>query len=181
MAKFHLGKTLAFVLRHKPESVGVVLDENGWADIDAVVAGISKIHPINKDMLLEAVRLDDKGRYAISEGGKRIRARQGHSIKVNSEMELRQPPMLLYHGTAKKFADSILERGLLSMSRLFVHLSWDEETALSVGKRHGEPIVFTVDAGRMARDGYEFYLSENGVWNTATVPKEYLHLSDGSP
>ena len=176
MAKFNLGKTLAYVLRHNPESLNLTLDEHGWADIDALAEGISKIHPTTKDMILECVRLDGKGRYAVSDDGNKIRARQGHSFSVDAELEKREPPEILYHGTAEKFVCSILQDGLLSMSRLFVHLSWDKQTALSVGSRHGKPRVFAVRASDMAKDGYVFYLSENNVWNTKFVPKEYLRL-----
>ena len=30
-------KFLSFVLRHKPEAIGIVLDREGWADIDKLI------------------------------------------------------------------------------------------------------------------------------------------------
>ena len=60
------------------------------------------------------------------------------------------------------------------MSRLYVHLSKDVETANKVGKRHGKPIILKVHSEQMCRKGIKFYLSENGVWLTKKVDVEYL-------
>lgn len=84
------------------------------------------------------------------------------------------PPKYLYHGTGKKFRESIDEQGLISQSRLHIHLSADIETAIKVGSRHGKPIVYHVWSGRMQKDGYEFYKSVNGVWLTKEVPAKYI-------
>ncbi len=62
------------------------------------------------------------------------------------------------------------------MSRLYVHLSLDEETAEQVGRRHGKPVLLRVDAGRMNADGYVFYYSVNGVWLTEKVPVGYFSV-----
>ena len=125
------------------------------------------------DLLCEIVRTDEKMRYSFSEDKKRIRANQGHSIHVDVELTRCRPPML-YHGTAEKYVDSIEEIGLIPKTRLYVHLSGDYDTAVKVGTRHGAPVVYLVDAPGMYLDGYEFYLSVNGVWLTKSVPKKYL-------
>ena len=90
------------------------------------------------------------------------------------ELERSDPPSVLYHGTGEKFVASIDETGLLPKSRLYVHLSSDYSTAVSVGSRHGRPVVYTVDTERMVKDGFVFFLSKNGVWLTKRVPVEYL-------
>ena len=86
----------------------------------------------------------------------------------------KRQPEPLYHGTARRFSASIEAQGLLPRSRLYVHLSPDQETAEKVGRRHGEPVIYLVDAGQMHRDGCLFYLSANGVWLTKVVPATYL-------
>ena len=164
-----ISKYISLILRHKPEVIGIRLDAHGWADVNALLAGISKKYPINRDILEEIVRSDEKQRYSFSEDGTRIRANQGHSIQVDVELALTEPPETLYHGTAQRFA-----QGLLPQSRLYVHLSPDFETAEKVGQRHGKPVIYLVDAGQMHRDGYLFYLSANGVWLTKVVPAPYL-------
>ena len=126
------------------------------------------------EMLEEIVRTDDKQRYSFSEDKTLIRANQGHSFPVDVELERITPPDVLYHGTAERFVESIDSTGLIPMSRLYVHLSGDMETAVNVGKRHGEPFVYKIDAARMHAYGYEFYRSVNGVYLTKSVPKEYL-------
>ena len=169
-----ISKYISLILRHKPEVIGIQLDAHGWADVNALLAGISKKYPINRDMLDEIVGRDEKQRYSFSEDGTKIRANQGHSVQVDVELTLTEPPETLYHGTARRFAASIEAQGLLPRSRLYVHLSPDLETAEKVGRRHGEPVIYLVDAGRMHRDGYRFYLSANGVWLTKVVPAAYL-------
>ena len=126
-------------------------------------------------LLKEIVATDEKQRYSFSTDRTLIRANQGHSIPVDVELEKKEPPEVLFHGTGEKSVSSIKEKGLLPMERLYVHLSKDTETAVKVGKRHGKPVVFHVDAGQMYKDGYEFYQSVNGVWLTREVPPKYLN------
>ena len=168
-------KFISLILRHKPEVAGVTLDEHGWARVDDLIAGVSRTHPLDRATLEEIVRTDPKGRYSFNDDGTLIRANQGHSVNVDVELERRNPPETLWHGTAERFATSIGEKGLLPMPRLYVHLSGTPELARTVGSRHGRPLVYRVAAGEMARDGYEFFLSANGVWLTKEVPARYLH------
>lgn len=167
-------KFLSLILRHKPETIGIKLDEHGWADVSELISGISKTRPFDMKMLEEIVRTDSKQRYSFNKDKTLIRANQGHSISVDVELEKKTPPEFLYHGTGEKFVSSIDKEGLLSKSRLYVHLSKDTETAVKMGSRHGKPVVYRVTAGKMADEGFEFFLSVNGVWLTKAVPAEYL-------
>ncbi|MCR4891627.1 MAG: RNA 2'-phosphotransferase, partial [Lachnospiraceae bacterium] len=108
-----------------------------------------------------------------------IRANQGHSLAVDVELERVEPPDILYHGTGEKYGSSIERMGLISKSRLYVHLSGDEETARKVGMRHGKPLIYRVKSGEMQKDGFEFFRSVNGVWLTKTVPVGYLERIGG--
>ena len=164
------GKLIALILRHNPSVIGITLDEHGWADADELISKLG----ITRSFLEEIVRLDNKQRYAFNENGTKIRANQGHSVNVDVELERAVPPSVLYHGTGEKFVASIDETGLLPKSRLYVHLSSDYNTAVSVGSRHGRPVVYTVDTEQMIKDGIAFFLSRNGVWLTKRVPVEYL-------
>lgn len=169
-----ISKYISLILRHKPEVIGIQLDAHGWADVNALLAGIGKKYPINRDILEEIVRSDSKQRYSFNEDQTLIRANQGHSIQVDVELPVTEPPELLFHGTAQRFSASIETQGLRPRSRLYVHLSPDKETAEKVGRRHGEPVIYLVNARQMHRDGYLFYLSANGVWLTKVVPAPYL-------
>ncbi len=166
---------ISLVLRHKPDAAGIQLDEHGWANVDELIEGISSTgRTIDMNILEEIVRTDNKQRYSFNEDRTLIRANQGHSIPVDVELEEKQPPQYLYHGTADRFLDSIIVEGLKSMSRLYVHLSKDEETAVKVGKRHGKPVVLRIKAEEMWKKGIKFYLSQNGVWLTKYVDKKYI-------
>ena len=166
---------IALVLRHKPEAAGITLDEHGWADVEALISGSCKNGvPLDREMLDEIVRTDNKQRYSFNEDGTLIRANQGHSIPVDVELEEKTPPDVLYHGTGEKYVPSIEKQGLIPKSRLYVHLSSDVDTAKKVGSRHGKPVIYRVDCRKMSEDGYRFFLSVNGVWLTKEVPARYL-------
>ena len=169
-------KFISLILRHKPETISISLDEHGWADVQELINGMnaSDSDHLDIDLLEEIVRTDEKQRYSFNEDHTLIRANQGHSIPVDVELEERIPPALLYHGTGEKYVSSIDEQGLIPKSRLYVHLSADIPTAKKVGSRHGKPVIYTVDCAKMAEDGFKFYLSANHVWLTKVVPKEYL-------
>lgn len=174
-----ISKKLSFLLRHCTDPLLVSLD-GGWADVDAVIRVLRTKWPsFGRRELEQIVAEDEKGRYSFDPAGKRIRANQGHSIPgVRVEMERIAPPEVLYHGTARRFVSQILTQGLRPMSRQYVHLSPDIPTALKVGRRHGNPVVLEVDAGRFAADGHTLLRSANGVWQAETVPPEYLRLLD---
>ena len=167
-------KYISLILRHKPETIGITLDEHGWANVDELINGIAKTHEMNMDILEEIVRTDEKQRYSFNDDKTKIRANQGHSIQVDVELEEKAPPEILWHGTGEKFTSFIDAQGLIPKSRLYVHLSKDKETAEKVGSRHGKPVLYIVKAMEMYRDGYKFYLSKNGVWLTKEVPVKYL-------
>ena len=170
-----ISKFLSYVLRHHPESIGLELDSAGWTDVDELIAGAERAgRHFTRTDLAEVVATSPKQRFALSRDRTRIRAVQGHSVAVELGVPPAEPPEVLYHGTAEKTVQSILTDGLLPMTRQQVHLSADEVTAESVGRRHGRPVVLQVAAGRMFRDGYQFYQADNGVWLTDSVRVAYL-------
>lgn len=169
-----LSRYMSLILRHKPEVIGITLDEHGWADVNELISRISKNNTFNMEILEEIVRTDNKQRYSFNEDKTKIRANQGHSILVDVELQEKEPPEILYHGTGEKYVRSIEKEGLIPKSRLYVHLSVDVDTAINVGKRHGIPVVYKIRSREMRCDGYRFYLSKNGVWLTKEVPVKYL-------
>lgn len=172
-----LSKFLSLILRHKPETIGLRPDEQGWVEVNALLIALNERGmSVDLALLQRVVDINDKRRFAFSDDGLRIRASQGHSIAVDLALPAVVPPAVLYHGTAVRFLDSIRVHGLRPASRRHVHLSADVVTALQVGARHGSPIVLTVDAAAMHGGGLLFYRSANGVWLTDTVPPVYLRF-----
>ena len=167
-------KFIALILRHNPETIGIALDEHGWANVDELIAGVNRTHPLDMKRLERIVAEDDKQRYSFNDDKTLIRANQGHSIPVDVELAEVEPPEILYHGTGEKYTGSIEKEGLIPKSRLYVHLSGDEETARKVGMRHGRPVIYIVKSGDMYRDSIRFYRSVNGVWLTKFVPVKYM-------
>lgn len=169
-------KFLSYVLRHEPEAIGLELDSDGWADIDALILCASRNNRvIDRDLLEKVVNDSEKKRFIISESRQLIRAAQGHSTRtVNLQHTQMIPPTLLYHGTATRFLESIYEKGLSPGVRHHVHLSESPEIAYSVGLRYGKPVVLKIEALRMHEMGFKFYKAENEVWLIDKVPAEWL-------
>jgi putative RNA 2'-phosphotransferase len=170
-----LSKRLSLVLRHDPSRIGLTIDGGGWAVVEELLRCLRESDtPATLDELRQVVADNDKQRFRFSDDGLRIRANQGHSIAVELDLEPVTPPEFLYHGTATRFLEAILRDGLERRSRRHVHLSLDVETATAVGKRHGKPASLRIRAREMQAAGHSFYLSENGVWLTESVPVEFI-------
>ena len=172
-----ISKFLSLILRHAPGKIGLVLDENGWADVAELIDKSAKKQMFfSAGELEEVVVTNDKQRFSYNADKTKIRANQGHSIEVELQLEKKTPPEILYHGTVARFLDRIRQEGLKKMNRHHVHLSGDKLTAEKVGSRRGDAVILVVRSGEMAGDGFEFFFSENGVWLTDHVPMKYIDL-----
>ena len=171
-----LSRFLALVLRHKPEVIGIKLDKHGWAKMSELIIGIRNSgRAISREQLEELVRNCDKQRFVISEDGRLIRANQGHSIDIDLQLKASKPPDILFHGTIGSFMGDIWSNGIIPMSRQYVHLSTDEQTALQISnRRRGKAVIISVDALSMYKEGFDFYCSDNGVWLVHFVPSEFI-------
>ena len=166
---------LSLILRHKPETIGITLDDQGWTRIDTLIRQTTEHHhPLTHTLLLAVVKDNEKQRFSISDDGLYIRANQGHSVKVDLGLTPLTPPETLYHGTPERNLDSILQAGLDKRQRHHVHLSPDQPTAIKVGKRRGKPVVLHIQAQTMFAQGHLFYRSENGVWLVDHVPASFI-------
>ena len=171
----HISKLMSLVLRHKPEAIGLHLNENGWASVQELIQKINTSGtPVNFETIKTVVDTNDKKRFAFNDDKTMIRASQGHSIEVDLDLQPVTPPDLLYHGTAERFVAQILKEGLKKQQRQHVHLSLNKETATAVGSRRGKPVILTINAKAMALHNFLFYLSENNVWLVDSVPVEYI-------
>lgn len=174
-----ISKRLSLALRHRPDSIDIVLDPHGWVGIDDLLAALAAHGAVvSRADLTRVVEGNDKQRFEIDTGTDRIRARQGHSVAVDLGLDPSAPPGVLYHGTPRRNVDSILATGLDRRQRHHVHLSVDVETAARVGARRGDFLVLAVDAAAMAAAGHVFWRTDNGVWLTDAVPAAFIARSD---
>ena len=174
-----ISKYLSLHLRHQPERLGLELGPGGWVSVEDLLAACARdrMH-ISLAELIEVVRGNDKHRFAFDESGLRIRANQGHTTEVDLQLEAREPPATLLHGTAQQFVPVILDKGLKKMDRHHVHLTESEETALKTGRRKGKPVRLEVDASGLHAAGRLFYLTANAVWLVEDVPPAYLKVRE---
>lgn len=178
MDDLRLSKLLSLLLRHQPDRVGLQLDHGGWVGVPALLDALGRHgRSVTRAQLERVVLGDDKQRFALT--GDRVRANQGHSVPVDLGLAPQPPPHRLFHGTLRSNLEPILRTGLQRAGRHAVHLSADEATAVRVGARRGPPVVLSVDAAGMHRDGHVFTRSENGVWLVAEVPPAYLVVHEG--
>ncbi len=168
-----LSKTLAYVLRHRPDTISIELGPGGWVDLPVLLEALGRSgHPVDEGDIRRVVAGGAKRRYELVDG--RIRAMQGHSVDVDLGLTPEEPPPVLFHGTVERFLESIRGEGLRPGSRTHVHLSVDRETAEVVGRRRGQAIILEVDAAGMYGAGHPFWLAANGVWLVERVPPDYL-------
>ncbi|GHB65603.1 putative RNA 2'-phosphotransferase [Streptomyces cirratus] len=170
-----MSKYVSKHLRHQPERIGLVLDPQGWVEIeDLIRAASAHGFPFSRAELDHVVETNDKQRFAVE--GTKIRASQGHTVTVDLGLPEAEPPAYLYHGTVTTALDAIRSEGLRPMARHHVHLSADRETATRVGARRGRPVVLAVDAAAMRAAGHVFRISANGVWLVDAVPPRFLRF-----
>lgn len=173
----NLSKFLSLILRHKPEVIGIELDQHGWANVEELIRKVNrKGYQIDGSQLDDIVKKDDKQRYTYNEERTKIRANQGHSLSVDVGLQQLKPPSQLYHGTVERYLKAIKKEGLRPMSRQYVHLSEEIETATKVGQRRGRPVLLKINALAMYLAGHKFYQSKNGVWLCDFVPAKYIHM-----
>ena len=106
-----ISRFLSLVLRHKPHELGIVLDQNGWADVPELLQKMQqKGFDINLEILQTIVANNNKQRFKLNSDASKIRANQGHSVAVDVELVEQLPPQVLYHGTAINNLESIKKK-----------------------------------------------------------------------
>jgi putative RNA 2'-phosphotransferase len=173
----HISKLISYWLRHNPEDGHLAIDDFGWVTIDDLLKALAiKGQIFTFAEIEELSRSFDKVRWEFSTDSTCIRATHGHSIEVILDEKAVEPPAVLYHGTSLNKIEAITKNGLLTMQRHFVHLSSEVDIAISVGKRHGQPILVEIDAKWLEEDGWIFYQTSDNVWLTKGIPAKYLSI-----
>ncbi len=173
-----LSKEISYALRHAPWEYELELDENGFVDVQQLIDSLredKKWQFVTIDDILKSMELSDKKRFEIKDG--KIRALYGHSIPQKLKKEPKEPPEILYHGTARRFVDSIMKTGLLPRGRQYVHLSSDTDTASLVGKRRDSaPVILKIYAKKAWNDGVKFYHGNETIWLAESVDSKYIEV-----
>jgi putative RNA 2'-phosphotransferase len=184
MARSHdnLSRAVSHALRHEPWLYELELDDEGWADVGALLTALHRESPIWSDLavpdLAEMIRVSSKQRHEMVNG--RIRALYGHSLPGKLHRTPAVPPVELFHGTAPLSVPAIRDGGLLPMGRQYVHLSLDRDTAIAVGRRKApEPIILVVKADDASKAGVVFYAGNDKVWLADRVPPEFIEIGQG--
>ena len=169
-----ISKYFSFILRHKPESIGLNLDSEGWANITELIDKTNDFE-LTKDIIDIVVETNDKQRFKLNSNKEKIKANQGHSISINLNLEAIEPPSFLFHGTAERFIESINFSGLKKQNRHHVHLTESISVAKSVGCRYGQLVLLKVNTKNMYDEGFSFFRTTNNVWLVEEVPSKYIN------
>jgi len=171
-------KLISYWLRHNPEDAKLELDAFGRVSIDSLIEALSTRNiQLNKSELIILNKAFDKKRWEIDISTNLIRATHGHSIDVKQIIHSSIPPTFLYHGTGFDNVKSILDKGILSMNRQFVHLSERPNDALKVGLRKGKSVIFEIKTDHQISDDQNFYKSENSIWLSKQISPQQLALT----
>jgi putative RNA 2'-phosphotransferase len=177
-----ISRFLAKHLRHQPGALGMTLEPGGWAPVAMLLAGCATHgFPLTRAELDAIVATNDKQRFSFDATGTRIRANTGHTVAVDMELTAATPPATLYHGTGRDSGERIRVEGLSKRRRDYVQLTAERVLASQIGARHGRPMVFTIDAAAMVRDGYTFFRTDRGTWLVESVPITYLGVLPLTP
>jgi putative RNA 2'-phosphotransferase len=175
-----LSKFMSLVLRHEPEKIGIVLGSEGFVPLDVFVVAMNAkgaYRWVTEEHIREIVETSDKQRFEIVSG--QIRARYGHSVEEAITYPEIEPPLVLYHGTTPQAATLILQSGLQSMQRQYVHLSSTVDQAVVVGRRRTpQPVILTVRARDAWQAGVKFFNFESRLYLSTTIPPEYITAPD---
>lgn len=173
-----LSKMLALVLRHRPETADVELNEYGAVDLDVLTDSIAQLPGwefLETEHIISVVEGGPRQRFEIDHDANTIRARYGHSLSVHIKYDPAEPPTVLYHGSEPEAAADILADGLKPMGRQYVHLSVSPRVAFDVGSRRcDEPVIISVNCTEAAAGGLVFHNANKDIWLTEHVPAKYL-------
>ncbi len=170
-----LGRLVAGSLRHFPDDLGLSMDSAGWVDLSALGNVVNSRHRwANKNLIVALVQSDPKMRYEMDSTSTKIRARYGHSVKVDLDHPDNLLPRL-YYGASEEEADRILEIGLKPASQRYVHLSTTPEKAWHVATfRTSNPRVIQADAALAQRAGVKMMTVNDDIVISDTIPAVYL-------
>ena len=175
-----LSKQISHMLRHEPWLYELELDNEGWIPLGNLIQALQKLRNawqnISERDLLQMIEQSEKKRHEIING--RIRTLYGHSIPGKLLKQPAMPPNLLYHGTSPVFLKEIKSKGILPMSRQYVHyISVDIAIAKEVGKRKSEnPIILTIKAREAYENEINFYKGNDLVWLADKIPPDFVKL-----
>ena len=172
-----LGKEITYALRHAPWEYELEMDDKGFVDIQQLLLAINEENKysktVDKSDIIKVMEVSNKKRLEIA--GEKIRAIYGHSFPMQIKYQEGTPPAVLYHGTAKRFLGSIKKEGLKPMSRQYVHLSEDIETAKMVGKRRdSDPVILYIDTVEAIKAGVKFYKANDKVWLCKQLLSQFI-------
>lgn len=174
-------KQLSYILRHKPESIGMELDSNGWGSVELILDKLI----LTMEQLKGIVITNNKQRFEFDnpDNPTKIRARQGHSESLNVDVELTEimdfeQPIVVYHATPITNIKSIKDNGLLKGNRKHVHMSMDKKTAIEAAKRRSNDVITYQITFYGDVDEPKLYKSNNNVYLAETVPYRMLKVID---
>jgi putative RNA 2'-phosphotransferase len=171
-----LSKLMAYILRHRPDEFGLVLDEDGFIAIKELQKAITEEEGwshVRRSHIMEVVYTSNRERFEVQR--EHIRATYGHSLSQKIQYTPTAPPHGLFHGTRRKTYPHILQRGLNPMGRQYVHLTTSPELALRIGKRRDpEPLLLEIQAQRAHENGILFYQANPLIYLVYHLPPAYI-------
>jgi putative RNA 2'-phosphotransferase len=168
---------MTYILRHRPDEFGLVLDENGFISLKELLQAITEEEEwsyVRRSHITEVAYTSERDRFEIHD--EKIRATYGHSLPHRIHYEPVAPPAILYHGTRRRAYPHILQRGLDPMGRQYVHLATSPDLAMRIGKRREpQPVLLEIQALRASEEGVSFYQANPLIYLVDHISPSYIN------
>ncbi len=177
----NLAKILTFILCHRPDEFGLVLDPEGFVAIKQLLQALNP-EPgwgfVRRHHLEQVAGLLHPPRFEVT--ANRIRGLVPAPANLRRPGET--PPSLLYAAIPPKAHERVFESGLRVLQGQEFLLADTPEQAVKLGRRRSpEPVLVTVQAERAARAGVAFQGYGEGLYLALDIPREFVQLASPPP
>ena len=167
-----LSKLIVYILQHRPDEFGLVLDEDGFVSLKELQQAITEEEGwsyVRRSHIIEAVYAGDREQFELK--GERIR----HALLNPICYAPVSPPKILYQGVRRRAYPHILQQGLTPQGRTYCLLATSPELARRMGRRRDpDPIVVEIQAQKACENGICFYQANPLIYLATHIPPIYV-------
>ena len=167
-----LSKLIVYILHHRPDEFGLVLDEDGFISLKELQQAITEEEGwsyVRRSHIIEAIYAGDRERFVLKDD------RISDALFTPIRYEPASPPQILYQGARRRAYPHILQKGLAPIGKQYVSLTTSPELARRMGRRRDpDPIIVEIQAQRAFEKGVIFYRANPLIYLASHIPPSYI-------
>jgi putative RNA 2'-phosphotransferase len=167
-----LNKLISYILQHRPDEFGLVLDEEGFVSLKELQQAVTEEEGwsyVRHSHIIEAIYSGDREQFELTDD--RIR----DALFAPMPYEPVSPPKMLYQGIRRRAYPHILQQGLVPQGRAYCILVTSPELALRMGRRRDhDPLLVEIQAQRACENRVIFYQANPLIYLTKYIPPSYI-------